>query len=42
VVEVHQPRDLAAPDPEEVVNTLHIPGAAEAAQVKEKEAISQV
>ena len=42
VVEVHQPRDLAVPDPEEVANSLHIPGAAEAAQVKEKEAVSQV
>ena len=43
VVEVHQPRNLAAPDPEEVVtNSLHISGAAEAAQVKEKEAVSQV
>ena len=42
VVEVHQPRNLAAPDPEEVTNSLHIPGAAEAAQVKEKEAVSQV
>ena len=44
VVEVHQPRHLAAPDPEEVANSLHIPGAAEAAQVKEilKEAVSQV
>ena len=30
VVEVHQPRNLAAPDPEEVANSLHIPGAAEA------------
>ena len=34
VVEVHQPRNLAAPDPEEVANSLHIPGAAEAAQIK--------
>ena len=42
VVEVYQPRDLAAADPEEVANSLHIPGAAEAAQVKEKEAVSQV
>ena len=42
VVEVHQPRNLAAPDPEEVANSLHIPGAAEAAQVKEKKAVSQV
>jgi hypothetical protein len=42
VVEVHQPRDLAAPDPEEVANSLHIPGAAEVVQVKEKEAVSQV
>ena len=46
VVEVHQPSDLEAPDPEEVANTLHIhvPDAAdlEAAQVKEKEAVSQV
>ena len=37
VVEVHQPCDLAAPDPEEVANSLHIatciPGAAEAAQL---------
>ena len=39
VVEVHQPRDLAAP---EVANSLHIPGAAEAAQVKKKKAVSQV
>jgi hypothetical protein len=37
-----QSRDLAAPDPEEVANTLHTPGAAEAAQVKEKAAVSQV
>ena len=42
VVEVYQPCDLAAPDPEEVANSLHIPGAAEAVQVKEKEAVSQV
>ena len=42
VVEVHQPCNLAAPDPEEVANSLHIPSAAEAAQVKEKEAVSQV
>ena len=42
VVEVHQPCNLAAPDPEEVANSLHIPGAAEAPQVKEKEAVSQV
>ena len=42
VVEVHQPRNLAAPDPEEVANSLHIPGATEAAQVKEKKAVSQV
>ena len=42
VVEVHQPRNLAAPDTEEVANSLHIPGAAEAAQVKEKKAVSQV
>ena len=42
VVEVYQPRNLTAPDPEEVANSLHIPGAAEAAQVKEKEAVSQV
>ena len=42
VVEVHQPRDLAAPDPEEVANSLHIPGVPDAAQVKEKEAVSQV
>ena len=42
VVEVHQPRNLAAPDPEEVANSLHIPGAAEAAQVKEKKAVRQV
>ena len=42
VVEVHQPRDLAAPDPEEVANSLHIPDSAEAAQIKEKEAVSQV
>ena len=40
VVEVHQPRDLAAPDPEEAANLLHIPGAAETAQVKEKKAVS--
>ena len=39
VVEVHQPRDLAVP---EVANSLHTPGAAEAAQVKEKKAVSQV
>ena len=26
VVEVHQPHNLAAPDPEEVANSLHIPG----------------
>ena len=42
VVEVYRPRDLAAPDPEEVANPLRIPGAAEAAQVKEKETVSQV
>ena len=46
LVEVHQPHHLAAPDPEEdleeVANALHIPGAAEAAQVKEKEPVSQV
>ena len=42
VVEVHQPCDLAAPDPEEVANTQHMPGAAEAVQVKEKEAVGQV
>ena len=46
VVEMHHLRtDLAAPDPKEVANSLHIPGAAEAAeaaQVKEKEAVSQV
>ena len=42
VVEVYQPLDLAAQDPEEVANTLCIPGAAEAAQVKGKEAVSQV
>ena len=43
VVEVHQPRDLAAPDPEVyiVANSLHLSGAAETAQVKEKEAVSQ-
>ena len=40
VVEVYQPRNLAAPDPEEVAHLLHIPGAAEAAQVKEKKAVS--
>ena len=39
VVEVHHHHDLAAPDPEEVANSLHIPGAAEAVQVKEKEAV---
>ena len=42
VVEMHHLRDLAAPDPKEVANSLHIPGAAEAAQVKEKETVSQV
>jgi hypothetical protein len=42
VVEMLQSSDLAAPDPEEVANTLHTPGAAEAAQVDEKEAVSQV
>ena len=42
VVEMHQPRDHATPDLEEVANSLHIPGAAEAVQVKEKEAVSQV
>ena len=42
VVEVHQHHDLAAPDPDDVVNSLHIPGAAEAAQVKGKEAVSKV
>ena len=41
-MEVHQPHDLVAPDPEEVANSLHIPGAAEAAQVKEEKAVSQV
>jgi hypothetical protein len=39
---VHQPRDLAAPDPEEVANTLHIPGVTEAVQIKEKEVVTQV
>ena len=34
VVEVHHPRNIAAPDPEEVANTQHMPGAAEAVQVK--------
>ena len=34
--------DCSVPDPEEVANSLHIPGAAEAAQVKEKEAVSQL
>jgi hypothetical protein len=42
VVEVHQPRDLAAADPEEAANTPLIPSAVEAAQVKEKKAVSQV
>ena len=43
VVEVHQPCDLAAPDPEEVANTQHLlPGAAEETQVKVKETVSQV
>ena len=34
VVEVHHPRNIAAPDPEEVANTQYMPGAAEAVQVK--------
>ena len=43
VVEVHQPRDLAAPrDPEEVANTQHVPGAAEAVQPNVKEGVSKV
>ena len=28
VVELSKPRDLTAPDPEEVTNTEHVPGAA--------------
>ena len=40
VVEVHQPRDLAAPDPEEVANSLHIPGAAEACSPSQREGSS--
>ena len=42
VVEVHQPHDLAPPDPEKVANSLRTSDAAEAAQVKEKETVSQV
>ena len=42
VVEVHQSCDLAASAPEEVPNTQHIPGAAEAVQVKMKKAVSQL
>ena len=45
VMEVHQlqPRDLAAPDPEEVANSLHIPGAAVAVHIEVKElAVSKV
>ena len=34
VVEVHQPHDLAAPDPEEVTNTQHISGAVVSIQSK--------
>ena len=41
VVEVYQSSDLAAPDPEEMANMQHIPGAAEAVQIKEKEVVSQ-
>ena len=40
VVEVHQPHNLAAPDPEEVANTQLIPGSA--VQVNVKEVVSQV
>ena len=40
VVEVHQPRDLAAPDPEEVANAQHIPGTS--AEAEMKEAIRQI
>ena len=42
VVELPKPCDLAAPDPEEVVNTQHIPGAAEVVQIEVKEAVSQL
>ena len=43
VVEVHQPRDLAAPrDPEEVANTQHVPGVAEAVQANVKESKPQM
>ena len=34
--------NIAVPEPEEVANSLHIPDAAEAAQVKGKEGVSQV
>ena len=39
VVEVHQPRDLAAPNPEEVANSLHTPGAGVAVHIEVKEAV---
>ena len=43
VVEVYQPRiDLAALDPEEVVNTTHKPDAAVVVDIEVKEAVSQV
>ena len=42
VVEVHQPHDLAPPDPEKVANSLRKSDAAEATQVKEKVVVSQV
>ena len=42
VVEEPQPCDLAAPDPEEVANSLHIPDAAEAVHVEVNEVVSQI
>ena len=39
VVELPKPRDLAAPDPEEVAQTQHTPGA-EAVQVEMKDVIA--
>ena len=37
VVELPKPRDLAAPDPEEVTNTQHMPVAAEAVKFQDAE-----
>ena len=41
VVEMHHPK-LTQIDPEEVIDTQNVPGAGEVAQVKVKEAVSQV